>query len=145
MLIVGWWQPEPLCLADTIASVILAQPPDAQITSFLFGWESIRYRLQESIICGCIQKSKFKSGKKIYFGLKPLLLGIVEQGWKTWLELWSSCDQEIWTKNIIIRGAIPEQIRSFFWTLFKRGGGQNHVQKFWSKFCMILKAFWQRK
>ena len=25
------------------------------------------------------------------------------------------------------------------------GGGQTHVQKFWSKCCMILKAFWQHK
>ena len=46
----------------------------------------------------------------------------------------------------VFRGALVPQIRSFFLTLFKKGGGdQNHVQKFWSKFCMILKAFWQQK
>ena len=45
-----------------------------------------------------------------------------------------------------VRGGIVPQIRSFFLTLFKRGvGGQTHVQKFWSKFCMISKAFWQHK
>ena len=34
-LIMGWWEPEPLCRADTIASVILAQPPDAHIATHL--------------------------------------------------------------------------------------------------------------
>ena len=41
------------------------------------------------------------------------------------------------------RGASQHQIRSFFNIVQK--GGQTHVQKFWSKFCMILKAFWQHK
>ena len=40
MLIVVWWQPEPLCLVVTIASVIRAQPPDAHIATHLFGEES---------------------------------------------------------------------------------------------------------
>ena len=34
---------------------------------------------------------------------------------------------------------------AFFLTLFKRGGGQTHVQKICCKFCMTLKAFWQHK
>ena len=42
------------------------------------------------------------------------------------------------------RGAPRFQIRSFFEHRSK-GGGHFHVQKFWSKFCMILKAFWQHK
>ena len=33
----------------------------------------------------------------------------------------------------------------FFEHCSKGGGDQTHVQKFWSKFCMILKAFWQHK
>ena len=44
----------------------------------------------------------------------------------------------------LLRGAPRFQIRSFFEHCSK-GGGQTHVQKFWSKFCMILKAFLQYK
>ena len=44
------------------------------------------------------------------------------------------------------KGCLPTPNPQFFLTLFKGGGGgQTHVQKFWSKFCMILKAFWQHK
>ena len=43
------------------------------------------------------------------------------------------------------KGCHPSPTPQFFWTSFKRGGGHFHVQKFWSKFCMILKAFWQHK
>ena len=45
----------------------------------------------------------------------------------------------------VIRGALRYQIRSFFEHRSKGGGGHFHVQKFWSKFCMILKTFWQHK
>ena len=44
-----------------------------------------------------------------------------------------------------IRGAPRYQIRSFLNIVQKGGGGHFHVQKFWSKFCLILKAFWQHK
>ena len=42
---------------------------------------------------------------------------------------------------------VPSSPKSvvFFNIVQKGGGDQNHVQKFWSKFCMILKAFWQHK
>ena len=40
-----------------------------------------------------------------------------------------------------IRDALRYQIRSFFEHRSKGGGGHFHVQKFWRKFCMILKAF----
>ena len=46
---------------------------------------------------------------------------------------------------LAFRGALRYQIRSFFEHRSKGGGGHFHVQKFWSKFCMILKAFWQHK
>ena len=44
-----------------------------------------------------------------------------------------------------IRGATRHQLCSFFEHRSKGGGGHFDVQKFWSKFCMILKAFWQHK
>ena len=44
-----------------------------------------------------------------------------------------------------VRGATRHQLCSFFEHRSKRGGDQNHVQKFWRKFCMILKAFLQHK
>ena len=45
----------------------------------------------------------------------------------------------------LAKGCHPSPTPQFFWTSFKRGGGHFDVQKFWSKFCMILKAFWQHK
>ena len=59
----------------------------------------------------------------------------------------ASLDNVCNDNNCDVREAIQYQKCSFFLTLFKRGGGmdQTHVQKFWSKFCMILKAFWQHK
>ena len=47
--------------------------------------------------------------------------------------------------SVEVRGATRNQICSFFEHRSKGGGGHFHVQKFWSKFCMILKAFWQHK
>ena len=48
-------------------------------------------------------------------------------------------------KHGCIRDAISHEILSFFNIVQNGGGGQTHVQKFWSRFCMILKAFWQHK
>ena len=53
--------------------------------------------------------------------------------------------EELELKKNLVRGATRNQIRSFFEHRSKGGGGHFHVQKFWSKFCMILKAFWQHK
>ena len=56
-----------------------------------------------------------------------------------------NCGCAFFFEHLIIRGALVYQIRSFFEHRSKGGGGHFHVQKFWSKFCMILKAFWQHK
>ena len=49
-------------------------------------------------------------------------------------------------KISFVRGAPPDQIRSFFEHLLKGGGrGQTHVQKICCKFCIIIKAYWQHK
>ena len=65
------------------------------------------------------------------------------------------CSKNFWTWSCELpltlsfspgdKGCHPKPNPQFFWTSFKRGGGHFHVQKFWSKFCMILKAFWQHK
>ena len=51
--------------------------------------------------------------------------------------------------NIIITktylGVPPVSKSAVFLNIVQKGGGHFHVQKFWSKFCMILKAFWQHK
>ena len=49
-------------------------------------------------------------------------------------------------KGVPLRGAPRYQLRSFFEHRSKGvGGGHFLVQKFWSKFFMTLKAFWQHK
>ena len=42
-------------------------------------------------------------------------------------------------------GVPPVTKSAVFLNIVQKGGGHFHVQKFWSKFCMILKAFWQHK
>ena len=58
-------------------------------------------------------------------------------------------DSLIGSPCILLRGwlGVPPDANSavFLNIVQKGGGGHFHVQKFWSKFCMILKAFWQHK
>ena len=54
--------------------------------------------------------------------------------------LWEKCYFQIFCSTRA-KGCPCPPNPQFFWTL----GDQTHVQKFWSKFCMISKAFWQHK
>ena len=100
----------------------------AQIQSHLSSWRNHRmhrshlFFLDEKVFAiSCkrassvdVFRNQNSNPAKIYFGLKPLLLGIVEQGWKTWLELWLSCDQEIVNEKHFTKKIKLENVFQFF-------------------------------
>ena len=83
----GWWEPEPLCRADTIASVILAQPPDAHIATHLSFWGKNIFAI--NVTQEHLGKYSTNTAKKSISTFNPssTALEIVDQDWKTFLKM----------------------------------------------------------